>query len=209
MVRLEERVDHELPVERQVNAVRTPVPVPGNIEVFEVVGDCSELRDDWRRRVGGEVRDQPDHTVVLRGGELAQAGPAELDTGERRAIGHAHERPGEVVAPGVVPAGEPAGAVAAVGHDLRTPVRADVGESVHHIVLVPGEYDREPQLVACHHGAGFGQVGCQCDRLRPPGEQTWIAPGPARRGGRSRWPRSSTARCSTTVAQRGDRAWCG
>ena len=173
VVHLQERLRQDLPVAAEVDLLDVDHPKRRG----------RQLRQEARDRIE-EVQQRPGsrievHEVPATPGLAAHRRQAPLtlvEIDEVPLVRDLHELAGQVVAPRVELAGEPARRAALVPHHRCPPVAAGVVEPPHDAVLAPGQQDRCAGDVASLVAAGRRQLRLM-GRVQPgPLEQVLAAP---------------------------------
>ena len=179
VVRLEERVDHHLPVhaphERAPRVVQVAVePVGG--ELRPEPGEEAVQVERGRRGESG-----PDHAAELQRRQLDEVSFRQIDPVEAPAIGHPREAPPAVVGPAVVGTDE-LPAVPVAGRHPRPAMAAHVQERAHAPVVAAREQHRNPRLVVRRVAARRGQPGGEPEELGGAADHRPLALEPVRVG---------------------------
>ena len=107
---------------------------------------------------GLRVQRDEDQPGALRSGQRDQAHPVAVDTAEGLFAVHAEQAALQVIAPCMVGTGQPVRSPGALGHQLATPVPADVDHRADGAGRIAGDHDRRARHIQGLVGTGVGQL---------------------------------------------------
>ena len=172
MVRLEEPVDDELPVEGLAEDVGALAHVVGHVEFSEFVIEFAEVRRDVDGSAGSRSRDYPDQSVTFLDRHLDEPVGVAVYRSEPVVVRDRPQPAGRVVRPGVVRTGEPS--LVAAGRQLhrRTAVAAHVVEATKNPIVAAHDQQRSARQVVDEEVAWRSDVAAVTDDDRKLREQT-------------------------------------
>ena len=172
MVRLEEPVDDQLPVQRLAEDVGPLAHVAGHPEAGELAVELAEVGRHIDVGVGRRTRDRPHETVPFLDRHRDETVLLTVDGGEPVVVRDRAEPACCIVRPGVVRAREPTLAPTAAQLDRRPAMGAHVVEPAQDAVVAAHDQQRSARQVVHDEVARRPEVAGMRDDDRIVGEQT-------------------------------------